>query len=53
MTKQEMRKEFFFAKENLRQALIGVGVGDITPDEFRSVVQGVWRRMNELTPKFK
>ena len=53
MTKKEMQKEFCFAKENLRIALINVGVGETTPEEFRSIIHGIWKRMNEITPKFK
>ena len=53
MTKQEMRIEFFRAKECLRNALLSRGLGYIGDENFYKEIQNIWTKMNDLTPKFK
>lgn len=53
MTKQEMRIEFFRAKECLRNALLSRGLGYIGDESFYKEIQNIWTKMNDLTPKFK
>lgn len=53
MTKQQMRAEFFRAKDALREALVSRGLHHTDDRQFYVEIQNVWRKMNEITPKFK
>lgn len=53
MTKQQMRQEFFRVKNELTDALVSRGFNHTNDEEFYKAIQNVWKKMNEITPKFK
>lgn len=53
MTKEQMRQEFFRAKNELTDALVSRGFNHTNDEEFYKTIQGIWRKMNDITPKFK
>lgn len=53
MTKEQMRQEFFRVKNELTDALVSRGFNHMNDEEFYKTIQGIWRKMNDITPKFK
>lgn len=53
MTKEQMRQEFFRVKNELTDALVSRGFNHTNDEDFYKAIQGIWKKMNGITPKFK